>query len=155
MKKGYDMTMTVPVRVVRPLLRQWGLPEYKTAMSAGMDLVACIEDPLTLEPGQSKLIPTGMAMHLADPGHAAVILPRSGLGSRGLVLGNLVGLIDADYQGEIKVCCWNRSQETHIIEPGMRLAQLVVLPITRVLFQETESFEASERGDGGFGSTGT
>lgn len=148
------MTMIVPIKVVNPLLRQWGLPDYKTAMSAGMDLFACLEEQIVLEPGQTAMVPTGFAIHLNSAEHAAVILPRSGLGSKGLVLGNLVGLIDADYQGEIQICCWNRSTENHIITPGMRLAQLVILPITRALFQEMESFEYSQRGQGGFGSTG-
>jgi dUTP pyrophosphatase len=147
--------MIVSLKVVRPLLRQWSLPSYKTPQSAGMDLVACIDTTIELEAGQSCMIPTGFAIHLNSPDHAAVILPRSGLGTQGLVLGNLVGLIDADYQGEIQICCWNRSDKTHVIQPGMRLAQLVILPITRAIFQETESFEhISEREEKGFGSTG-
>lgn len=146
--------MIIPIKIIRPSLRKWGMPEYKTAMSAGMDLVACVEERIVIAPGQSVMIPTGLAIHLDSAEHAAMLLPRSGLGSKGLVLGNLVGLIDADYQGEIQICCWNRSAQEHVIEPGMRIAQLVILPITRAIFQETESFEYSQRGTGGFGSTG-
>lgn len=146
--------MKVFIKVVNPLLRQWGLPEYKTEMSAGMDLVACLDESVTLQPGEALLIPTGFAMHLNSSEHAAVLLPRSGLGHRGLVLGNLVGLIDADYQGEVKMSCWNRGSEPVVIEPGMRVAQMVILPIVQAVFEEVAEFDASERGSGGFGSTG-
>jgi dUTP pyrophosphatase len=134
----------------------WALPEYATEGSAGMDLRACIDAPLDLEPGQTALIPSGMAIHLADPGLAAVLLPRSGLGHKqGLVLGNLVGLIDSDYQGEVKISCWNRATQTIRIEPGQRIAQLVVIPVVQVSLKTVEAFERSERADGGIGHTGT
>jgi dUTP pyrophosphatase len=134
----------------------WALPEYATEGSAGMDLRACIDAPLDLEPGQTALIPSGMAIHLADPGLAAVLLPRSGLGHKqGLVLGNLVGLIDSDYQGEVKISCWNRATQTIRIEPGQRIAQLVVIPVVQVSLKTVEAFEHSERADGGIGHTGT
>ncbi|MGE5386002.1 MAG: dUTP diphosphatase [Betaproteobacteria bacterium] len=130
-------------------------PHYATPGSAGLDLRACIDETLHLPPGGTVLIKTGMALHLADPGLAAMILPRSGLGHKfGIVLGNLVGLIDSDYQGEIMVSVWNRSQETFIINPLDRIAQLVVVPVLQVAFNVVEDFEASERGAGGFGSTG-
>ena len=131
------------------------LPAYATNGSAGMDLRACIDAPLILEPGKTELIPTGMAIHIADPGYAAIILPRSGLGHKhGIVLGNLVGLIDSDYQGQLFVSCWNRGQTTFTINPMERIAQLVIVPVARVDFNLVESFSESERGDGGFGSTG-
>ena len=135
--------------------RDWSLPEYATAGSAGMDLRAAIANPLALEPGSAELIPSGLAIHLADPGLAAVLLPRSGLGHKqGLVLGNLVGLIDSDYQGPVKMSCWNRGAETITIEPGQRIAQLVVVPMVQVKLKPVESFERSERAEGGFGHTG-
>lgn len=135
--------------------RDWPLPDYATAGSAGMDLRAAIENPLTLKPGSAELIPSGMAIHLADPGLAAVLLPRSGLGHKqGLVLGNLVGLIDSDYQGPVKISCWNRGAETITIEPGQRIAQLVVVPVVQVKLKPVKSFEQSERAEGGFGHTG-
>jgi dUTP pyrophosphatase len=131
------------------------LPHYATAGSAGLDLRACIDAPLTLEPGQTVLVPTGLAIHLADPGYAAVILPRSGLGHKsGIVLGNLVGLIDSDYQGQLMVSTWNRSQAAFTLQPMDRLAQLVIVPVLQVGFNVVEEFESSERGAGGFGSTG-
>lgn len=131
------------------------LPSYATAGSAGLDLAAAIDAPLEIEPGATELIPTGLAIHLADPNTAAMILPRSGLGHKhGLVLGNLVGLIDSDYQGELKVSCWNRSEHAFIVEPGMRIAQLVIVPIIQADFEEVDAFEQSDRGSGGFGSTG-
>ena len=130
-------------------------PRYETAGSAGMDLRACLDAPLTLKPGQTCLVPTGIALHIADPGLAAVILPRSGLGHKhGVVLGNLVGLIDSDYQGEIMMSCWNRGDEPFVLEDGMRVAQLVLLPVARAGFEVVEQFAASERGEGGFGHTG-
>jgi dUTP pyrophosphatase len=131
------------------------LPAYATPGSAGMDLRACIDAPLTLEPGQTALIPTGIAIHIADPGLAAIILPRSGLGHKhGIVLGNLVGLIDSDYQGQLMVSCWNRGNIPFELKPMERLAQLVIMPVVKVLFEETDAFAASARGDDGFGSSG-
>ncbi len=130
-------------------------PHYATAGSAGLDLRACIEAPLHLEPGQTTLVPTGIAIHLADPGLAAMILPRSGLGHKhGIVLGNLVGLIDSDYQGEIMVSMWNRGKEGFTLNPLDRIAQLVVVPVLQVAFNVVDDFAASDRGAGGFGSTG-
>ncbi|WP_326537000.1 dUTP diphosphatase [Pseudorhodoferax sp.] len=131
------------------------LPAYATPGSAGLDLRAALAEPLTLQAGQTELIPTGIAIHLADPGLAAVILPRSGLGHKhGLVLGNLVGLIDSDYQGPLMVSCWNRGQAAYTLQPLERLAQLVIVPVVQAQFRVVESFEASQRGAGGFGSTG-
>jgi dUTP pyrophosphatase len=131
------------------------LPEHATDGSAGMDLRACVEGPTIIHPGETLLIPTGFAMHISDAGMAAMILPRSGLGHKhGLVLGNLVGLIDSDYQGQVYVSCWNRSDKEFEIEPGMRIAQLVFVPIIMAGFEVVDSFEASERGAGGFGHTG-
>jgi dUTP pyrophosphatase len=131
------------------------LPHYATGGSAGLDLRACLDRPLTLEPGQTELIPTGIAIHLADPGLAAVILPRSGLGHKhGIVLGNLVGLIDSDYQGQIFVSTWNRGNAAFVINPMERLAQLVVVPVVQVELNVVDDFESSSRGAGGFGSTG-
>jgi dUTP pyrophosphatase len=131
------------------------LPRHATAGSAGLDLRACLDEPLDLAPGATKLIPTGLAIHLADPGLAAVIIPRSGLGHKhGIVLGNLVGLIDSDYQGELMISCWNRGADTFRIEPGERVAQLVVVPVLQVEFDVVTEFAASDRGSGGFGHTG-
>lgn len=131
-------------------------PEYATAGSAGLDLRACLPEPLTLKPGDTQLIPTGLSVHLADPSLAAMILPRSGLGHKhGIVLGNLVGLIDSDYQGELMVSCWNRGQTEFTVEVGERIAQLVLVPVVQADFEVVSSFDASRRGDGGFGSTGT
>ena len=131
------------------------LPHYATGGSAGLDLRACLDQPLNLAPGQTELIPTGIAIHLADPGLAAVILPRSGLGHKhGIVLGNLVGLIDSDYQGQIFVSTWNRSNAAFVIKPMERLAQLVVVPVVQVELNVVDDFESSPRGAGGFGSTG-
>lgn len=131
------------------------LPAYATPGSAGLDLRAALQAPLTLQPGQTELVPTGIAIHLADPGLAAVILPRSGLGHKhGLVLGNLVGLIDSDYQGPLMVSCWNRSQTAYTLEPLERLAQLVIVPVVQAQFRVVDAFETSARGAGGFGSTG-
>lgn len=132
------------------------LPHYATHGSAGLDLRACIDETLTLEPGQTRLIPTGLAIHLADPNYAAVILPRSGLGHKhGVVLGNLVGLIDSDYQGQLMVSMWNRGDESFEIQPFERIAQMVIVPIIQAEFNIVSDFEQSSRGDGGFGSTGT
>ena len=134
---------------------EFPLPRYETADAAGVDLRACIAEPLTIKPGETHLIPTGIAIHIANPYMAAVILPRSGLGHKhGLVLGNLVGLIDADYQGPLMVSCWNRGQMTYTITPGDRIAQLVFMPIVRTHFEMVDEFAASERGEGGFGHSG-
>jgi dUTP pyrophosphatase len=131
------------------------LPQYATPGSAGLDLRACLDAPVTLEPGATTLIPTGIAIHVADPGLAAVILPRSGLGHKhGIVLGNLVGLIDSDYQGPLMVSCWNRGREAYTVQPLERIAQLVIVPVVQAAFRVVEEFGASERGEGGFGSTG-
>ncbi len=131
------------------------LPQYATPGSAGLDLRACLDQPLTLQPGQTELIPAGMAIHIADPGLAAIILPRSGLGHKhGIVLGNLVGLIDSDYQGQLFVSTWNRGNAAFTINPLERLAQLVVVPVVHVAFNVVDEFSASSRGAGGFGSTG-
>ena len=131
------------------------LPAYATPGSAGMDLRACIDAPITLQPGQSELIPTGVAIHIGDPGLAALILPRSGLGHKhGIVLGNLVGLIDSDYQGQLMVSCWNRGNAAFELKPMERLAQLVLVPVVQAAFVEAEDFSESERGSGGFGSSG-
>lgn len=131
------------------------MPEYATAGSAGIDLRACLSEPLLLKPGQTELIPTGMAIHIKDPNLAAVILPRSGLGHKhGIVLGNLVGLIDSDYQGQLFVSCWNRSQTEFVVEVAERIAQLVFVPVEQVAFEQVESFDSSQRGSGGFGHTG-
>jgi len=131
-------------------------PDYATDGSAGLDLRACLDEPLTLEPGQTELVATGMAIHLDDPELAAMILPRSGLGHKhGIVLGNLVGLIDSDYQGEVKISCWNRSDEPIEIEPGQRIAQLVIVPIVQMALQPVDEFTPTERGAGGIGHTGT
>lgn len=135
---------------------EYPLPEYATPGSAGMDLRACLDAPLTLAPGETQLLPTGIAMHIADPGLCATILPRSGLGhKRGIVLGNLVGLIDSDYQGQLMVSVWNRGQTPQEIQPGERIAQLVILPVIQAQFEIVEDFQESERGQGGFGSSGT
>ena len=133
----------------------WPIPEVGTPGSAGVDLRACLDEPVTLAPGETILIGTGIAIHLEDPGFCAMILPRSGLGHRGLVLGNLVGLIDSDYQGELKISTWNRGQEPQTIEPGDRIAQLVITPVIQPTFIEVDDFESSTRGEGGFGHTGT
>ena len=131
------------------------IPAYATPGSAGLDLRACLDEAVTLGPGQTTLIPTGLAIHIADPGLAAIILPRSGLGHKhGIVLGNLVGLIDSDYQGQLMVSCWNRGQAEFTIQPFERIAQLVIVPVVQAQFRRVDSFDASERGAGGFGSTG-
>ena len=133
----------------------WPIPEVGTTGSAGVDLRACLDESVTLAPGEAMLIGTGIAIHLEDAGLCAMILPRSGLGHRGLVLGNLIGLIDSDYQGELKISTWNRSSEPKIIYPGDRVAQLIITPVIQPNFIEVDDFDASERGDGGFGHTGT
>jgi dUTP pyrophosphatase len=146
--------MRLDVRVLDERIRAM-LPHYATAGAAGLDLRACIDAPLTLAPGDSQLVPTGIAIHLDDPGYAALLLPRSGLGAKhGIVLGNLVGLIDSDYQGPVMVSAWNRGREAFTIQPLDRIAQLVVVPVLQVALNVVEEFAASERGAGGFGSTG-
>jgi dUTP pyrophosphatase len=144
------------VRILDPRIgREIELPRPATAGSAGLDLRACLDAPLVLEPGQTHLVPTGIAIHLEDPGLAAVLLPRSGLGHKhGIVLGNLVGLIDSDYQGQVMVSVWNRSGHPFTIAPGDRIAQMIVVPVVQVEFDVVAEFEASARGAGGFGSTG-
>jgi dUTP pyrophosphatase len=145
---------TIDLRVLDARIRDV-LPAYATPGSAGLDLRACIDAPLALAPGQAELLPTGIAIHVADPNYAALVLPRSGLGHRhGIVLGNLVGLIDSDYQGQLMVSCWNRSQATFTVAPLDRIAQLVIVPVVQVAFNVVEAFRSSERGTGGFGSTG-
>ena len=153
-----DHRPTIDVRILDARLQDAKgehTPHYATPGAAGMDLRACIEAPMRVLPGETKLIPAGIAIHIADPGMAAMILPRSGLGHKhGIVLGNLVGLIDSDYQGEIFVSLWNRGQEVFSLNPLDRIAQLVIVPVVQVAFNVVESFDASQRGEGGFGSTG-
>jgi dUTP pyrophosphatase len=144
----------IDLKILDPRMQDF-LPAYATGGSAGLDLRACIDAPLTLEPGQTVLVPTGLAIHIGDPGLAAMILPRSGLGHKnGIVLGNLVGLIDSDYQGQLMVSTWNRGQTAFTLQPMDRLAQLVIVPVVQVGFNIVEEFAASDRGVGGFGSTG-
>ena len=146
--------MKLEIRVLDERMRD-RLPAYATPGSAGLDLRACVDSPVELAPGQAQLLPTGLAIHIADPGYAALILPRSGLGHKnGIVLGNLVGLIDSDYQGQLMVSCWNRGTQPFVIEPGERIAQLVIVPVVQAEFRQVDSFDASARGEGGFGSTG-
>lgn len=145
---------TIDVKILDPRMREQ-LPCYATSGSAGLDLRACISEPLTLQPGATHLVPTGLAIHIADAGYAAMILPRSGLGHKhGIVLGNLVGLIDSDYQGQLMVSAWNRSDIPFVLNPMERLAQLVVVPVLQVSLNIVDEFGSSERGIGGFGSTG-
>ena len=145
---------TIAVRILDPRMAAQ-LPSYATPGSAGLDLRACLDEPLVLAPGQSALIPTGLSIHIGDPGLAAIILPRSGLGHKhGIVLGNLVGLIDSDYQGPLMVSCWNRSAAAFTLQPLERIAQLVIVPVVQAAFRVVDGFEASARGEGGFGSTG-
>ncbi|WP_294638915.1 dUTP diphosphatase [uncultured Aquabacterium sp.] len=146
---------TVDVRLLDPRMAD-AMPAYATPGSAGLDLRACLDQPLVLAPGQAELIPTGLSIHLGDPGLAAMILPRSGLGHKhGIVLGNLVGLIDSDYQGPLMVSCWNRGPAAFTVQPMERIAQLVIVPVVQATFRQVESFDqASARGEGGFGSTG-
>ena len=146
--------MKVDLKVLDERVREY-LPHYATAGSAGLDLRALLDEPLEIKPGETKLVHTGLAIHLADPNYAAVILPRSGLGhKKGIVLGNLVGLIDSDYQGELMISTWNRGTETFVLEPFERLAQLVIIPVKQVEFNEVKDLSTSDRGAGGFGSTG-
>ena len=147
--------MNVDIKILDARLRE-NMPAYATPGSAGLDLRACIDAPLTLEPGQWQLVPTGMAMYLKDPGYAAMILPRSGMGHKhGIVLGNLVGLIDSDYQGELMVSCWNRGNTPFTIAVGERIAQLVLVPVVQAHFDIVEAFDESQRGAGGFGHSGS
>ncbi len=147
----------IQLKILDPRIgRDFPLPEYATPGSAGLDLRACIDQALTLEPGHTELVPTGIAIHIGDPSLAAVILPRSGLGHKhGIVLGNLVGLIDSDYQGQLFVSTWNRGDTPFTLNPGERLAQLVFVPIVQAGFELVDEFDASERGEGGFGHSGT
>jgi len=147
---------SVELKILDPRLGgEWPLPAHATEGAAGLDLRACVEQALQLAPGATELIPTGIAIHIGDPGLAAVLLPRSGLGHRhGIVLGNLVGLIDSDYQGQVMVSCWNRGSGSFTIEPGERIAQMVFVPVERVAFDLVDEFEPSKRGEGGFGHSG-
>jgi dUTP diphosphatase len=154
---GQPATRRLQIKILDPRLgTEIPLPHYATGGSAGLDLRACLDAPLTLEPGCTELIPTGMAIHLDDPHYAAMLLPRSGLGHKhGIVLGNLVGLIDSDYQGQVMVSCWNRGDAAFTIMPGERIAQMVVVPVVQVELEVVDDFTESERGSGGFGSSGT
>ncbi|KQW96799.1 deoxyuridine 5'-triphosphate nucleotidohydrolase [Massilia sp. Root418] len=144
----------IDVKILDPRMKDL-LPAHATPGSAGLDLRACIDAPIVIAPGETVLVPTGLAIHIADPGYAAMILPRSGLGHKnGIVLGNLVGLIDSDYQGQLMVSTWNRGQNTFTLNPMERLAQLIIVPVLQVEFNVVEEFDSSERGEGGFGSTG-
>ncbi|WP_186092458.1 dUTP diphosphatase [Burkholderia gladioli] len=146
--------MKLDLKILDARMRDY-LPNYATPGSAGLDLRACLDAPITLKPGDTALVPTGLAIHVADPGYAALILPRSGLGHKhGIVLGNLVGLIDSDYQGQLMVSTWNRGQGEFVLNPFERLAQLVIVPVVQASFNIVEDFTQSERGEGGFGSTG-
>ncbi|MDR0996119.1 MAG: dUTP diphosphatase [Zoogloeaceae bacterium] len=145
------MSLSVELKILDPRATP---PAYGSEGAAGLDLRAILDAPLTIAPGQTTFIGTGLAIHLADPGYAALILPRSGLGNRGLVLGNLVGLIDSDYQGELKISAWNRGKEDFVIEPQERIAQLVIVPVVQAAFNVVPDFAPSARGEGGFGSTG-
>ena len=148
--------LEIQIRILDARLgKQFPIPDYATAGSAGLDLRACLDAPVVLEPGQTDLVRTGLAMHIGDPAYAALILPRSGLGHKhGIVLGNLVGLIDSDYQGELMVSCWNRGEAPFTLQPFDRLAQLVFVPVVQARLIPVETFDASERGVGGFGHTG-
>ncbi|MBK8019330.1 MAG: dUTP diphosphatase [Betaproteobacteria bacterium] len=149
-----DSRPVIDVRILDPRVAGQ-LPQYATAGAAGMDLRACIQESVSLLPGETQLIPSGIALHLSDPGLAAIVLPRSGLGHKhGIVLGNLVGLIDSDYQGQVFVSVWNRGKDAFLIQPMDRIAQLVVVPVVQVEFRRVDTFGATERGAGGFGSTG-
>jgi dUTP pyrophosphatase len=146
----------VALKVLDPRIgRDFPLPAYATGGAAGVDLRACVDRPIEVRPGETHLVPTGLAIHLEDPGLAAVVLPRSGLGHRhGIVLGNLVGLIDSDYQGQVYVSCWNRGPDAYTVQPGERIAQLVFVPVVQVAFDVVEDFAPTGRGEGGFGSSG-
>lgn len=148
------MSLQVELKILDERIKE-AMPAYATSGSAGLDLRACIDAAITIQPGETTLIPTGMAIHLANPAYAAMILPRSGLGHKhGIVLGNLVGLIDSDYQGQLFVSCWNRSQTAFVMNPMERMAQLVIVPVVQANFKLVDEFDASDRGEGGFGSTG-
>ncbi|WP_375056368.1 dUTP diphosphatase [Zobellella sp. DQSA1] len=146
----------IELKILDPRVgHEFPLPAYATPGSAGLDLRACLDAPLELAPGDTTLIPTGLAIHIRDPGLCATILPRSGLGHKhGIVLGNLVGLIDSDYQGQLMVSCWNRGRDHFTVQPGERIAQLVILPVVQAQFTVVDEFDQSERGEGGFGSSG-
>lgn len=145
---------TIEVKLLDPRMAEQ-LPHYATPGSAGLDLRACLDAPVVLEPGQAALIPTGIAIHIGDPGLAAMLLPRSGLGHKhGIVLGNLVGLIDSDYQGPLMVSCWNRGSTAFTVQPLERIAQMIIVPVVQATFRRVDEFDASHRGEGGFGSTG-
>jgi dUTP pyrophosphatase len=146
----------IELKILDPRLgRDFPLPDYATEGSAGVDLRACVDDAMTIAPGETVLIPTGMAIHIGDPSLAAVLLPRSGLGHKhGIVLGNLVGLIDSDYQGQVMVSCWNRGATAFTVQPGERIAQMVLVPVVQARFEVVESFQQSDRGTGGFGHSG-
>lgn len=150
------MKKKIDIKILDPRIgTTYPLPAYATPGSAGLDLRACLDEAITLNPGETKLLPTGLAIHVADPSLAAVILPRSGLGHKhGVVLGNLVGLIDSDYQGQLMVSVWNRGQTPFVIEPGERISQMVFVPVVQAEFNIVEDFESSERGEGGFGHSG-
>ena len=150
------MKKTIDVKILDPRIKQeFGLPHYATEGSAGLDLRACVDGELTLAAGQTALIPTGIAIHIGDPQYAAMLIPRSGMGHKhGIVLGNLTGLIDSDYQGQLFVSCWNRGNAEFTINPGDRIAQMVIVPVVQADFNIVESFEQTDRAEGGFGSTG-
>lgn len=155
MREGSSPATTIALKILDERIRPH-LPAYATSGSAGLDLRACIDRAITIDPGQTHLIPTGIAIHIGNPGLAAMILPRSGLGHKnGIVLGNLVGLIDSDYQGPLMVSCWNRGAVAFMLHPLDRLAQLVVVPVVQAAFEIVEDFDATKRGNGGFGSTGS
>ena len=148
------MSLSIDYKILNPLIKEH-LPSYGSAGSAGLDLRACIEKELVINPGETELIPSGISIYIKNPGYAALILPRSGLGHKhGIVLGNLVGLIDSDYQGELLISCWNRGDKEFIINPLERIAQLILVPVYQASFNLVNDFESSERGEGGFGSTG-
>lgn len=154
MKKNQLRTIQLK-RIDKRLGNEFPMPDYATPGSAGMDISACIDEPLEIKPGETSLIPTGFAIHVEDTGLAAVLLPRSGLGhKKGIVLGNLVGLIDSDYQGQVYVSCWNRGHESFTMNPGDRIAQMVFMPVVQVAFDVVDEFDESHRGEGGFGHTG-
>lgn len=154
-QQGVDRALKVRILDAR-IGKEFPLPAYATSGSAGLDLRACLDAPLKLAPGKAELVPTGLAIHLDDPGLAAMILPRSGLGHKhGVVLGNLVGLIDSDYQGQLMVSCWNRGATEFIVQPGERIAQMVIVPVVQVRLEVVDDFATSARGAGGFGHTGT
>jgi dUTP pyrophosphatase len=150
------MEKAIQLKILDPRIgTSFPLPSYATEGAAGLDLRVCMDEPLTIVPKETVLLPTGLAIYIADPSLAAVILPRSGLGHKhGIVLGNLVGLIDSDYQGELKISCWNRGQEPFVVNPGERIAQLVFLPVVKAAFEVVSEFIESQRGEGGFGSSG-